>query len=37
MGETLIENITLEVADIQESVTVKSAGEGVQTAEAASA
>jgi len=36
-GETLIENITLEVADIQESVTVKSASEGVQTTEAASA
>ncbi len=36
-GETLIENITLEVADIQESVTVESAGEGVQTTEAASA
>jgi hypothetical protein len=34
-GETLIENITLEVADIQESVTVKSAIEGVQTTEAA--
>ena len=36
-GETLIENITLEVADIQESVTVESASEGVQTTEAASA
>ena len=36
-GETLIENITLEVADIQESVTVKSASEGVQTTEAATA
>ena len=36
-GETLIENITLEVADIQESVSVKSASEGVQTTEAASA
>jgi hypothetical protein len=36
-SETLIENITLEVAEIQESVTVKSASEGVQTAEATSA
>jgi len=36
-GETLIENITLELADIQESVTVKSSSEGVQTTEAASA
>jgi len=35
-GETLIENITLEVAGIQES-TVKSASEGVQTTEAATA
>jgi len=36
-GETLIENITLEVAGIQESLTVKSASEGVQTTEAATA
>ena len=36
-GETLIENITLEVAGIQESLTVESASEGVQTTEAATA
>jgi Carboxypeptidase regulatory-like domain len=30
-GETLIENITLEVAEIQESVTLKSATKGGQT------
>jgi outer membrane receptor for ferrienterochelin and colicins len=36
-SETLIENIILEVADIQESVTVKSASGAVQTTEAASA
>lgn len=36
-GETLIENITLEIAEIQESITVKSASEGVQTREAAPA
>ena len=31
-GETLIEKITLEVAEIKESVTVKSGSEGVRTA-----
>jgi|GEM_PF-2993780 len=36
-GETLIENITLEVAGIQESLRVKSTSERVQTTEAAPA
>ena len=36
-GKTLLENITLEMAEIQESIKVKSASEGVQTTEAAPA
>jgi Carboxypeptidase regulatory-like domain/TonB-dependent Receptor Plug Domain len=35
-GETLVENVTLEVADVTASVTVASADENVQTTETAS-
>jgi hypothetical protein len=36
-GETSVENITLEVADVSESVTVTSGDDGVETTEAAPA
>ena len=37
VGETLVENISLEVADVTASVTVASASQNVQTTEAAPA
>jgi len=36
-GETLVENVTLEIADVSASVTVASANDNVQTTEAAPA